>query len=1023
MIVKVLDSLLTYLSLLSSERATSFCELETVDSDRKTLIASDGSLATVIRVDGSSRLVGEDEYKAMVNSLSATLEGFMKGSGHSLQVHFTRDPDAASELVRRALEPARHQAEALQLDFKDLLDEKERELTKWVSYEALFFVCWTHPGVLSPAEGKIARRIQQEETKDFNSLRLLDVQNPRVLLSALRNRHSSYVQSVLTEMRDVGLVAEDLEAHDALYRVRYCIDPEFTPTSWKPVIPGDPIPVHFPMRAGDHSSVWWPAIETQVWPRDAKVIDGRFVRVGDRLHAPMYIDTPPVRVEPFQRLLSRTIGLDARMPWTISFLIKGNGLKKGALKNTLATVFAVANPENPFIRDATRALKTYAMSSSVVGVQVVFNTWAPVDQEDLLRQRAARLAQSVIDWGSAEVHEVTGDPVEGFTCSALALTARSVATEAAAPLFDVMHMLPITRPASPWESGAELFTSPDGKLMPYQPGSSLQTTWINLYFGGPGSGKSMQMFKQHFATCLAPRPGMKLLPQISIIDIGPSSSGLISLLRNALPANMQRYVNHFRIRNTREYAFNVFDLQLGCERPLPEERSALVDMLTMLATPSETGTPYEGTAELAGMVIDEMYKALANNERGNPHRYHPGVDIKVDEALARHSIEVDEETSWYEVRDRLHGAGDDHSALLAQRYAVPVLSDAATIARSEAIRDVYAKKLVTGLGSESLPEAFSRMIQAATREYQILSLPTQFDIGESRVTVIDLDEVAKGGGPGGQKQTSVMYAIAMYMLTRNFTLTQDNLRDFPDAYRGYHYPRVQQAAKEMKTLCCDEFHRTSQNFSAALRERVKVYAREGRKWNLQLMLGSQRLADFDDELIEMSTGIYIMERPDGGLVSTYAKRFGLWPTEEIALRTGIKGPQAGGGTFFARMKMKSGYYNQLLRNPAGPIELWAGGTTSEDKAIREAVYLAIGPAEGRLALALSYPNGSAKAECDNRKEAMVMRGVSMGANAEDDLYSLIAKEVVEVYQSRRIDNMRAEINAQLDRQKHVVEKA
>lgn len=1011
-VIKFLDTLLTYVSRITAEPATSFCELETADRDGQTLIASDGSLVSVIRVAGSARLVGTAEFDNIVDRLSSTLNSFMKDSGHTLQVHFIRDPAGAAEVVRRALEPARKQAAQLSLDFQDLLDEKEREITKYVSHESLFFVCWTHPGVLVPAELKATRSIQKEEIADFDTLRLLDAQNPRVLLSGLRNRHSSYVQSVFTEMKDLSLVCEVLDAHEALYEIRYCIDPEFTPRNWRAVLPGDKIPVRFPMRTNDHVSVWWPSLDSQVWPRDARTIDGRFVEIGERVHAPMYMSVPPIKVEQFQRLLSRTIGLDATMPWSISFAISGNGLKKTTLKATMSAVFAVANSDNPFIRDAIRSLTEFSKDEAVVSLQVALNTWAPIGKIDILRQRASRLAQAVIDWGSAEVREVTGDPVEGYTSTALGLTAKSVATEAAAPLSDVMHMIPLTRPASPWKSGAELFTSVDGKLMPYQPGSDLQMTWISLYFGGPGSGKSMQMVKQHLATCLAPQPGVTKPPYISIIDIGPSSSGLVSLMRNALPPKMQHYVNHYRLRNTPEFAFNPFDPQLGCEYPLPEDRSFLVDLLTMIATPPETNKAYEGTAEMAGMIIDEMYKSLANSDRGNPHRYHPGVDTRVDEAIQKHEFDVEENTSWYELRDILFGKGDSHSALLAARYGAPILSDAASAARSPAVRDVYGRKLTDGEGSETLPEAFSRMIQGATREYQTLSQPTRFDIGESRITVFDLDEVAKGGGPGGAKTTAIMYSISMYMLAKNFTLTKENLTEIPQKYRAYHLPRIQAASQELKTICCDEFHRTSGGFSQAVRERIKVYAREGRKWNLQVMLGSQRLSDFDAELVDLATALYIMERPDEGLIKEYAERFGLTPTEQYALRTGVKAPRAGGATFFTRMKTKEGYFNQLLRNPAGPMELWAAGTTVEDKSIREIVYEVLGPNEGRMALAMSYPGGSAQRDCNSRKAAMVLRGMSMANDGDDNIYECVANEVVEAFRKRQLDVFNSSMNAQ-----------
>ena len=1010
-LIRFLDSMLTWASTMSREAATSFCELETVDHDGKTLVASDGSLATIIDVQGSSRLVGAREYARTVEKISNQLQSFMKSPGHTLQVYWVRDPDGSPEIVKAALAGARNQANLLKLDFSDILDEQERELSKWICHEAVYFVCWTHPGVLTPAEGKAARATQDRENEALGNLNFSGAQSPRVLLSSLRNRHSAFVSSLLSAMGEVDIVASQMDVHTALRAVRSSVDSTWTPPSWKPTVPGDRIPAKFPIRSTETSAVWWPPLASQVWPRDAKVLEGddeNLVRIGDRVHAPMYVEIPGVRQEPFDVLIERAIKLDRRMPFSVSFVVKGGGLEGLKLKQTIASVFAVFSAFNAQIRDAMEQLKELSVSESIISFQVAFDTWAPVGETNLLRERASRMAQAMIDWGGAEVRQATGDPVEGFTSSALALAATSIAEKAAAPLADVVPMFPLTRPASPWTQGAEIFTSEDGKMMPYQPGSSVQTTWTGIFVGGPGSGKSMQMFKQHRATILAPQGGITKIPQIKIIDIGPSSSGLVSMLKHALPPNEQHYVSHHRLRNTAKYAFNPCDLPMGLEYPLPEQRAFLIDFLTMLATPAETGLAYEGTAELAGLVVDEMYKKNANNERGQPVAYSAGFDLVVDEAIANNGLTLPARPSWYDVRDVLFRAGRVHEAYLAARYAVPTISDAASAARSDAVRSIYDKKLTQGEGSETLPEAFNRMIQASVREYLVLSQPTKFDIGESRVTIFDLDEVAKGGGPAGGKQTAVMYALSLYMLTRSFSMTKDSLDDIPPEYRDYHYATVVSNEKELKTICCDEFHRTPQTFSGMLREQFKVIAREGRKWKVQLMLASQSLGHFDDDLIDLATSIFLMDRPDGALVDQYVKRFGLSETERHALASKVKAPRAGGGTFFVRMKTKEGHFNQLLRNPAGPIELWAGSTTSEDKSIREMVYTKLGPVAGRAALALSYPGGSAQTEAEQRKAKMALRGESLVSGAEDDLFTQMASEVVSRYQKFRADELKGE---------------
>ena len=73
----------------------------------------------------------------------------------------------------------------------------------------------------------------------------------------------------------------------------------------------------------------------------------------------------------------------------------------------------------------------------------------------------------------------------------LAVSGASIAPMSLAPFSNVLYMLPLFRPASAWKYGALLLRSPDGKLWPYQPGSSLQTTWIDIFYARPGSGKSV----------------------------------------------------------------------------------------------------------------------------------------------------------------------------------------------------------------------------------------------------------------------------------------------------------------------------------------------------------------------------------------------------------------------------------------------------------------------------------------------------------------------------------------------------
>jgi len=530
------------------------------------------------------------------------------------------------------------------------------------------------------------------------------------------------------------------------------------------------------------------------------------------------------------------------------------------------------------------------------------------------------LAKAIQGWGSCDVSEISGDAFAGAVSTMLAVSQNHVATPSIAPLSDVLYMLPLFRPASPWLHGAILFRSPDGKPWPYQPGSSDQTTWIDLFYARPGSGKSVLSNAINLAVCLS--SGISRLPRIAIIDIGPSSSGFISLLKDALPLNQKHFVAHHRLRMRTDYAINPFDTQLGCRYPTPQERSFLVNFLTLLATPVGSDKAYDGVSDMSGLVIDELYKHFSDEGKANV--YAPNMSDTIDGVLEEIGFVRDPNTTWWEVTDALFVAGFSHEALLAQRYAMPVLADVTAICRMPAIQDLYGK--IRTPTSEDLIQAFSRMISSAVREYPIIAQATHFDLGDAKVVALDLDEVARSGSDASDRQTAVMYMLARYVLVRHYYLTEDNVSDMPEAYRHYHQTRITEIREDPKRIVFDEFHRTAK--AQAVRDQVIQDMREGRKWKVQIALLSQSLEDFDSVMVEFATSIFIMEAGPEQAVQKTSAVFGLSKTAKNALKNRVHGPSEVGATFLAQFATKAGMNTQLLTSTLGPIELWALSTSA-----------------------------------------------------------------------------------------------
>lgn len=974
---------------------SSFCFLETSDGEN-IMVAKDGSLSSVIRIDGISQIMGDEELKQIINDMNMKMSPYLNKDGHAFQVWFSRDPDLSGQLVKDLVKPSRAVAKKLDLDLEDLFLERERNLPKYVVWEGLYFVLWTRLSVLSKKEMEAAR---VELTPPKVAPSFGDAQDPFRVGRAIRDRHKAFVSNFLTDLKDIHVRGELINAHEAIKAMKWSVYPDLIGADWNAHLPGDPLRTRVPeVNDYDASHLVWPRIEDQIFDREAERITPRIVKVGSQYFAAMDMTVGPQETLAFGHLLNRMMDMD-EYPWRISYMIEGEGLRSLSMKAFLASIFQLTNHDNRQVKDAIKALDQMRQEgTTVTKFRVSFATWAPVDGGGirLIEERASRLQRAVESWGYCEVSPLVGDPLAAFMSTTLGLDVASTAPAGAVPLEHVVAMLPWDRDASPWKSGSVLFRTPDGRPWPYQPGSSLQDTFIDLMFAPPGKGKSVLMNTTNLALCLSHAAttgiGGAKLPLVSIIDIGPSSSGLISVLKEALPVHRQHEVAYHRLRMDVSHAINPCDTQLGCRYPLPHERAFLQNFLCALGTqPGETNPP-DGLSDIIGAAIDAVYEKLDDKHRkGIPNKYNPGMSRPVDRAIASHGIEaVSGTTSWWKIVDSLFQLGDIHHAMLAQRHAVPRLEDFSTVLRNEQVMDVHGTA-ITKTG-EKVVEVASRMISVAIREYPILQRATAFDIGEARVVALDLDEVAPKGGGRADKQTALMYMLARSVVARDFYLNDKIVDKIPEEYRAYHVPRIRRIRETPKRLVYDEFHRTAN--SSSVREQVLVDMREGRKWGVHLCLASQLLEDFDKSMVDMASGIWVLGVGNERAAIETSEMFGLSTTGTHIVKTRLRGPGKGGAPFLVVLNLKDGKHEQLLINTLGPTEIWAFSTTSEDVGLRNRLYELVGPVEARNRLSMRFPNGSAKGEIERRVERAMTRGDAGETGAEDGIIEGLVNELI-----------------------------
>lgn len=958
-----------------------FIRLETAD-DENTLVAEDGSLITYLRIDGTRQVIGEAEFGHIVEGATIKIGSRFDRRGHGLQVYFVRDPERIRKHLERMIRASKISGTNIGLEINDVFEERVNHLSNYLSYEECYFVLWTRPSILTKNELQRAAK----ESKEKKWITAGYSQYPLAALDSLRTRHKSFIASMMGALDELEIKTEKLEVHEALRAVRNNIYPSKSNDDWRACLPGDPISPRVPTSNRDMSDIMWPPLRSQIAAGDARVIDKSICKIGDLLWGGADMTLGPMDASPFPLLMNRLV--EADIPFRMSFMIEGGGAATTAFRSFCATILGVTNSLNKQIKFSLEGLEMLSRREPVVKMRVSFATWGPSHDHELIEDRLSVLVQAVESWGYCQVSEFSGDPLDCVMSSAMGIQCAGTAPAAVAPMFEVMKLLPWQRPSSPFQHGAVMLRTADGKLWPYQTGTNVTTTWFDLVFAQPGAGKSVLLNTLNLGTILS--PGLSKLPYVAVIDIGPSSSGLISLIKEALPADRQHEATYYRLQMAHKFAVNPFDTQLGCRYPLIDERSYLVELLTLLCTPPGHEKPYDGIQQLAGLVVDEMYRwrddSAANAE---PRPYLARLDSEIDEALQKFNVHLPSDPYWWDVVDKMFDLGQYHIASLAQRHAVPTVTDAITAARRPQIRSLLDQTSV-GFSTESVINAFERMITASIRELPILASVTQFDISDSRVCSLDLMDVAPQGDEVSDRQTSIMYMLARHVLVRSWWAGQDSLQFIPEKFRDYHEARLQDISETPKRLCYDEFHRTAR--SSSVRGQVIRDVREGRKRGVQIILSSQLLDDFDQDMIDLATGVWVLGTAiSDAAVENVRERFGLTDTARDIIRFKLTGPKSGGAPVLFVLGTTEGRYEQFLINTLGPIELWALSTSAEDVAIRNRLYARLGAGRSRQMLAAAFPNGSARSEIKRR---VLMKSEKEG-ESRSALTSAVIDEIVE----------------------------
>ena len=986
--------------IMDREFAT-YCDLENViglnsddikrqpgDTSPYILATKDKSFVTAFEVKGVFEYLSHDDYYKIVDNITDKMNGYFAGKGHSITISFERDHFSTQKALDELAKPMLNTARRIGLNTKDMILSRLEKNKPYVSYERTLIFVYTHLNKLPQAEQKNICNEARKHALDAKLGACEFGQNPFAVLNELKNHHDTFIQQFTNDLVSSGLngsqgiMLEQLKAHEAIKAIREMVNKEQTPENYRPVLQGDKFMPVGNISATDFSNYMAPRIAYQICSSDVDIQD-KFISTGEYYHGTLSIELGPQLIRPFAELFAT---ISREIPWRIRYDISSDGINKLACKQFLSQMTAF-NPHNKSIANSLNYLKELSDASTVVcGMTISMATWATTKEK--CKHQVNILITALQSWGSPIVTACSGDPVENWAATVPGFTLKTTANMLYPPLIQALSMCPLNRPASPWKTGSVVMRTECGKLFPIELGSSDQNAHIESITSSSGGGKSLLLNVLNNAEIHA--AGRVRLPLITVIDVGPSSKGLIQLIRDSLPEERKNQAIYLKLQNSLSFTVNPFDTQLGARKPTIKEKEFLVNLLSLMCSDVKTKSAPTDVIRAADMLVEIAYQFCAND--ASAEKYIPSVQVHIDDILKMPSIREQRSDTWwktalwYEIAELLFENNYIDEAILAQREAVPTLGTISASLNDLRFKQNFGSATV---GRESLIDFMSRCFTTAASRYKIFTGRTTFSIGsETRVISIDLNDVINKSTEQGKLDTAIMYMFARQLAAKNYFLSEDII--FPilsnDRFIPYHQARIDDIKQERKVIAYDEFHNTGKQ--EAFVDTVVKDGREGRKWGVRTVVVSQFLNDFPDDLLNSLTTMYLMAHsPDDEKI--LRDKFKISETIITQYRRKVTGgaKHNKGSDFLNIIKTQQGTVAHILTHTVGAHELWAFSTKPQDIAIREKLYEQIGSLAARELLVKHFPAGSA-----DKKVAYLKQN----SNDEEDEENAISQIISEL---------------------------
>ncbi|WP_413484654.1 ATP-binding protein [Morganella psychrotolerans] len=1008
--VRWLEDIITATSrFVVSRDLPDYCDLQTIirltDDDRirrpeldapYILVTDEGDYCSVYSVPGSFCDTDESaapdtdySWSGRIVRMTQALNAIYRRHGHKISMVFETEPSRGKEEIKRLISAQYRSVKRTGIDMTEILDERVKKLSPWVSRERCYLVCYTGRGALSAHE-------QFDENKRLNILIKQSPeagfgQNPVLAeMVGLKIRHDAFMSAVEDAFRDngQGVLLDLLDAHAVGNALRAQVDRSGTADVWQPVLPDDRIIPHGERKENDHTSFLAPWLKFQLLNQNVKP-QGNKLCINGIWHGTISVSLGPQTPQTFAQL--KTL-IPRNLPWRLRIDVMPGGMAKLGMKKGILDFMAFVPALKP-VWESIAALTLKDQAEPVCVMSITASTWG--ETPEIVTRNLTLLSQAFQAWGVCDITQTFGDPVRAWVSTLVAANKGTGPNLLYPPLSEALNLLPLTRAASAWQDdGNALFPTIDGKLYPVGLASSKQNKLTKILCGSPGLGKSVLL---NALGNIQITSAQQKLPFIGGVDKGYSMQGQIALLRDSLPPDRKDEVIGFVLQNDSKHCRNLFDIQFGARYPIEPEKNWILSMLTALCIDPGTGEPpnSKDTRQILERTLSLAYKT---NSDISPKPYAKGLPGLESIDIALHKMGLFEKydeswwekAHWYEVRDFLFAGDYISEAQIAQFQAVPELSDMTGLLNTEEINGAFGNIQREG-SQEKLLEYLHRCMVSAVGDFKMLAGRTQFVINpNTRVIAIDLNNVMGDDSKAGHLKTGIMFLFAGQVAGGTFILPQyrdDLLSKVAHQYHGLHLERLEQLDQEIKTMVYDELHNVAKvPFIFPL---LETQDREQRKFGISTLFSSQYMRDFPEAILRSANSLFLMEvDPDDEelLLSRFKvpkvtirnfQRLGSGPA-----------PDGSGVPFLGIFRIKGGStLARILKNALGPLELWSLNSSPADSALRTILYEKVGGKTARSILAESFPNGSAV-------KIIELRQKQAGENDSANVTRTLAEELI-----------------------------